>query len=180
MHEVREPAMKPISIKSARLYHSPYLQPLWVPKNPVNPVSPRPVTNRNSRNLLRNNQRAPGEYDGSILMSPTISKGFKFNPELTYDQRNKQNQVRRQKYDQQLAQKYTKAFACDPYKTSMTDTWQKVLIDHQKARYRNEMIEHQQRMIFSRQRSQRIGDEAERVHKYQMEINGVKEPTYVV
>lgn len=169
----------PYEPKSARLYHTPYLQPLWLPKPPINAVaSPRPTTNKSPRNVLRQYNGLSSDFGRDTIQSPTTTREFKMSNSLTYDQHLKQNSIRLRKYDNKLAQKYSKVFSCEPYKSSMIGAWQNSIIDHQHERARNETFQYQQRVNFSRQRSHRIHEEAERAHRWQMEVNGVPEPRY--
>ncbi|EAY20151.1 hypothetical protein TVAG_020960 [Trichomonas vaginalis G3] len=166
--------------KSARLQDTPYLQPVFPPKNPVNAVSnPRSRSMKKDPNIntkiqnyeSRRSYRFANERARDIPYVPPEYSG-------TYVETTRELTKKEKEFNRKLIQKYTRKSKLPPYHTSMIGAYKKVVLGRKSERVLQETNDYQTTEIYKRRRCNKLYEENMRFHSDQMQRTGVKEPKY--
>ena len=167
--------------KSARLQHSPYLQPIFPPHNPYfGGNSPR-TRSRSPNATARSGVLAETGRNAARLSLSTPFKNTPYRPpyvEQTYAERKEMFEQRERDHDMKNSRRFMKKYPVSPYKTSMIGQYEQCVIGRQIERVHYEEDVYRATSQASQRRCEQQYQEAVALHEEQMKKSGVKEPKY--
>lgn len=155
--------------KSARLKMSPYLQPVFPPKDPFFGYDPKYLKAA----------RSPRPKRKEVLTTAGITTAFKprnYSPprvDMTYVQRKALYDKKEAEYDKKLLKKYERLNPMDSYKSSMIGAYQQCVIDKKAEMVLAEEEEYRSMSQAKKKRLAQQAAEVERLREQQMKKTGI-------